>query len=102
MKPIIAKDLLSMVALDLHGPLPVSKANFPYMLVLLNVISMIVKLHPLRNATSVLVTQKFLQNYVKVAGKPTCAPSDRGPRFRSDYWNNNLKAAGILPTKSSV
>lgn len=68
MKSVVAKDLLSVVSVDLHGPLPVSKRNFSFIFVLLDVHAKFVKLCPLRNATGILVTRKFLQDYINDLG----------------------------------
>lgn len=100
--PVMSNKLLSLVSVDLFGPLPKSKGNFQFVLLALDVYSKFIKAYPLRNSTAVLVTRKITQNYLVDVGTPETIISDHGPCFRSDYWGSALKDCGIQPRKTSV
>ena len=100
--PIVADKFLQIVSVDLFGPLPTSVGNVQNILVCLDVYSKYVKLYAIRRATGSNVTRKFMNKYVNEVGKPLTVVADRGPCFRSNVWEQQLKEIGVTPGHSSV
>lgn len=100
--PVLAEAPLDRLSVDLYGPLPRAFGSFQSILVVVDVFSKFVKFIPIRNATGVVVTRNFISKYVNVIGKPKLVITDRGPCFRSRFWDNSLKALNIKPRHSSV
>lgn len=100
--PVLASKNLELVSVDLFGPLPKSYGNFQNVLVVLDVFSKFVQFLPVRNATGVLVTRKFISSFVDKFGAPENVISDHGPCFRSHFWDKALKSKGTQPKHTSV
>ena len=100
--PVLAAAPFDQLSVDLYGPLPRAFGSCQYILVVLDVCSKFIKFIPIQKATAVVVTRNFLQKYVEKIGKPKMVVADRGPCFRSKYWDTSLKALDINPRHSSV
>lgn len=79
-----------IIAVDFVGPFPRSKAGHTYILVVVDVFSKFILIHPLRAATATN-TVKFLDERVfDVFGTPETIVSDNGKQFKSTEFSNFL------------
>lgn len=102
LQPVLASSCLELVSVDIYGPLPKSFGNLTCILVVLDIFSKYVRLIPVRSATGVIVTRRFIKGFVEQIGKPVTVISDHGPCFRSAIWDRSLKQLGIQPRHTSV
>jgi hypothetical protein len=80
---------------DLYGPLPVGRFGFRYVFVCFDVFLKLVKLYPLKSATTKACLNKILNDYVENIMCPKCIFSDSGTQFPSKGWKNELVGIGV-------
>lgn len=102
MKNIIPEAPLSLVAVDLYGPLPVGKGGVAYLFVVLDTFSKYVKLYPIKKATARAVSKRMVEDYVQEVGKPQVVLSDHGTQFTSQLWRQRLEQSGMIAKFTSV
>lgn len=94
-----------MIALDLVGPLPRSSHGNVYILIVMDIFSKFVILHPLRTATSAPIIKFLEQNIFFMFGCPTVMIQDNGTqltsksykKFAADYGVNIWYNASYTP-----
>lgn len=84
-----------MISIDFIGPLPRSRAGFVFILVVVDLFSKFVHLHPMRSA-STQSTVKCLNDHIFLLfGTPRYVISDNGPQFTSIIYKKFLVAHGV-------
>lgn len=78
------------IAIDFMGPFPRSKAGYTHILVVVDLFSKFVLIHPLRAATSKHTIQFLEDRIFDVFGTPETVVSDNGKQFRSSEFLNFL------------
>ena len=91
-----------LVTVDFFGPLPRARGGMQYLLVVLDAFSKLVRLYPLRRATTDISLKKILDKYIPECGKMSRILSDNGTQFASARWKNRLELEGIKVLYSSV
>lgn len=86
-----------MLSLDFIGPLPRSKKGNTMLLVILDVFSKYVLLHPMRSATGEKLVQYLEENVFMVYGVPNIIVSDNGTQMTSKIYKNLLEAYKVRP-----
>lgn len=84
-----------MIALDLAGPLPRSKKGHNFLLVVMDVFSKFVLLHPLKNATSAPILKFLEENVFLMFGCPSVVIQDNGPQLTSKSYREFMSNYGI-------
>ena len=59
-----------------------------YIFVVLDTFSKFVKLYSVKRATSKVLSEKIMQDYMTKVGKPKVILSDHGPQFISGKWRD--------------
>lgn len=80
-----------MISVDLVGPLPRSKGGFSFILVVLDVYSKFVLLHPLKRATAETVIKFLEQNVFLMFSVPSVVICDNGSQFIAKKFKDFLK-----------
>ena len=91
-----------LITVDFYGPLPRGRGGVEYIFVVLDAFSKLVRLYPLRKATTKAAVNKILNNYVLDCGKPERILSDNGTQFTSAKWKSELHNASIKVVYSSI
>jgi len=68
---------------NIYGSLPSGWNGVSYIFVFLDNFSKFVKLYPLKRATSIATTNRMIDNYIPIYGKPKIIVSDYGVQFNS-------------------
>lgn len=84
-----------IVSLDLMGPLPRGQLGVKYVLALLDIFSKHVKLYPLRKATTEIILNKVLNDYLPMYGPIEKILTDNGTQFQNDRWKQQLKKRNV-------
>ena len=72
-----------LVTVDFYGPLPRGRGGVQYLLVVLDAFSKLVKIFPLKNATTQMSLKSIIDKYIPECGKPKRILSDNGTQFTS-------------------
>lgn len=102
LQPIVASERGEIVALDIYGPLPKSRASACYLLVVLDRFTKHVSLYPLRRATTRACLNRLTTDYFATVGRPKKILSDHGTQFSTKKWKIILESLGVQVMYSSV
>ena len=91
-----------LATVDFYGPLPRGRGGVQYLFVVLDAFSKLVRLYPMKNATTHMSLKRIFDNYIPECGKPKRILSDNGTQFTSLKWRNALEAEGIKVIFSSI
>lgn len=91
-----------LVTVDYYGPLPRARGNVEYVFVVLDVFSKLVRLYPLKRATTLSSLDKILNKAIPECGKFNRILSDNGIQFKSKKWKDSLEDKGIKVLYSSI
>lgn len=91
-----------LITVDFYGPLPRSTGGVQYIFVVLDAFTKLVTLYPIKKATTIVVLNKILNNYIEKRGLPARILSDNGRQFASPKWKRALEGAGIKVIYSSI
>lgn len=91
-----------LATVDFYGPLPRSIGGVQYLFVVVDAFSKLVRLYPIKRATTRIVLKKLCDNYFSDVGKPTRILSDNGTQFTSPVWKNTLEKLGLKVIYSSI
>ena len=91
-----------LITVDFYGPLPRGRGGVCYLFVVLDAFSKIVRMYPMKKATTYMSLKKLTENYIPDCGKPQRVLSDNGTQFTSPKWRNRLELEGIKVIFSSV
>lgn len=83
-----------MLSVDLVGPLPRSKGGFSYILVVLDVFSKFVLIHPLKKATADTVLKYLESDVFMIFGVPSVVICDNGSQFIANKFKKCLEDYG--------
>lgn len=86
-----------MISIDLIGPLPRSKNGNIFLLVVLDIFSKFVLLHPIRKANSKSVIKYLENNVFMLFGVPNVAIQDNGCQFISKNYKEFLEEYEVRP-----
>ena len=89
------------VALDLVGPLPVSQGKDKYLLVIQDCFSKWLEVIPIRNKTTLTVTEAFVAHWVSRFGSPRILHQDNGSEFTSTMFKEMCDVLGIARTTTT-
>lgn len=92
---IIPSKLRDLAAVDLFGPLPMTRNGSRYVLVAIELTSKYVTFSPIRCANSKTISRAFARDFLRQVGKVGGVISDNGPQFRSVEWRRMLRRKGI-------
>lgn len=92
---IICSGKNEQLAIDVIGPLPTSRGNVKYILIVLDIFTKFVKLYPLRTANTKNILNKMLNLHFPEYGLPKKIQSDNGTQFKSNQWINKMEELGI-------
>lgn len=99
---IIPNTKNELLALDIYGPLPVSRGGVSYVLVLLDVFSKYVTFYALKKATTRAILNRLTTDYFPKIGLVKNILSDHGTQFTSGKWKETLESLNIKVIYSSV
>lgn len=102
MRNVIANEPLELLSVDLFGPLPRGRGGVETIFVVLDVFTKFVKLYPVKRATTKVLLNKILDDYVVKIGKPGTILSDHGSQFASHIWKGKLEESNIRVKYSAV
>lgn len=102
MQNINATAPLDKVCVDLYGPLPSAWNGVKYIFVVLDCFTRFVRLFSIKRATALIVTNRMIDSYVNIHGKPKFVLSDHGVQFTSKIWQARLSDLNINVTMTSV
>lgn len=86
-----------MLSIDFIGPLPRSKKGNTMLLVVLDVFSKYVLLHPMRSATAEGLVRYLEENVFMVYGVPNVIVSDNGPQLTANKYKAFLDEYKVKP-----
>ena len=91
-----------LITVDFYGPLPRGRGGVQYLFVVLDAFSKLVRIFPLKNATTMMSLKCIVDKYISECGKPKRILSDNGTQFTSPKWRNMLEEQGINVIFSSI
>ena len=91
-----------LATVDFYGPLPRGRGGVEYIFVILDAFSKIVRLYPLKKATTQIALKKIIEHYIPDCGKPNKILSDHGTQFTSPRWREELEKLNIKVLFSSI
>jgi transposase InsO family protein len=86
---------MEMVAIDMIGPLPLSKSGNKYILTVIDYLTRLCVAVPMADASSETFVRSFIHYFVCVHGVPRRLLSDRGSNFTSDISQAVFAQLGI-------
>ena len=91
-----------LATVDFYGPLPRAQGGVQYLFVILDAFSKLLKVYPMKNATTYMSSKRIFENYIPECGKPKRLLSDNGTQFTSPKWKDALEKEGIKVIFSSI
>lgn len=91
-----------LLSIDFYGPLPATRGGFKYILSTIDTFRKLVKLYPMRRATTRNALTKILEDYIPNYGKPDEIIYDHGTQFTSKNGIDALKQENIPLIFSSM
>ena len=89
------------IAIDITGPLPVTKSGYRYILGVIDYFSRFIMLVPLRNIDSKTVAEVLFKKWICLFGAPYSIHSDRGLCSESSLFLDLCKLCGINKTRTA-
>lgn len=89
------------MALDILGPLPLSKEKNRYLLVVQDYFTKWAEAIPIKDIEAVTVAQKFIERVVSIFGVPLSMHSDQGSNFESNVFKEMCNILGIHKTRTT-
>lgn len=94
----LAKQPLELVAVDLLGQLPKTKAGNCFILVMADQFTNLTQVVPLKRTSGLDVAKEFESHWVFKYGAPKEVLSDNGAQFASKLYKNTCCVFGIANT----
>ena len=91
-----------LATVDFYGPLPRSQGGVEYIFDILDAFSKLVKLYPMRKATTRGCLKKIFDSYIPEGEKSQRILADNGTQFTATLWKNQLESNGIKTVFSSI
>ena len=92
---------LERVAIDILGPLPLSRQGNKYLLIVQDYFTKWVEAYPLPNQEAVTVAEVLVQQFVAGFGVPLFLHSDQGRNFESTVFAEMCSLLGIHKTHTT-
>lgn len=73
-----------------------------YIFVVLDNFSRFIRLYPLKRPTAAVVTNRMINKYIPIYGRPICIGSDHGVQVISKTWQRRLSEIKVPYTLTSV
>jgi hypothetical protein len=89
------------IAIDIAGPLPLSKNGERYLLGIVDYFSKYPMLLPIKNMESKTVAEAIFTNWICTFGVPDVIHSDRGTSFESELFHELCQLTGVRKTKTA-
>ena len=86
----------------MYRPLPRGRGGVLYVFVVLDTFSKFFKLYSIKRATSKVLSEKIVRDYMISVGKPKIILSDHGPQFISGKWRQTLGWEAVSYTHLDV
>lgn len=101
--PIVSKDRLEKVFIDICGPLPSSGGNHRYkhIIILFDHFTKFTKLYPISRAITKNILKVITDKFIPEVGIPSTIVSDHGTQFRGSLWKNHLSNLNIRTYKTA-
>ena len=93
---------LERVAVDIMGPLPITKMGNRYLLVIGDYFTKWVEAIPLKNQEANAVASELVDKFVSIFGVPIQIHSDQGTNFESCVFQEMCTILGIEKTRTTV
>uniref|UniRef100_A0A2S2NEK6 RNA-directed DNA polymerase n=1 Tax=Schizaphis graminum TaxID=13262 RepID=A0A2S2NEK6_SCHGA len=84
-----------VVSLDLMGPMPRGQLGARYILALLDIFSKHVKLYPIKRATTDIILNKVINDYLPSFGPIRKILTDNGTQFQNIRWKQQLSQINV-------
>ncbi|KAL7297004.1 hypothetical protein TKK_0009436 [Trichogramma kaykai] len=95
-QPIIPEGPNELLSIDFIGPFPSGIKDYRYILVTVDVFTKFVQLYSIVKATSHIVFNRIIDDYVKKYGVIKRIQSDRGSQFTSKTWRKAMQNQGTI------
>ncbi|CAC5375365.1 unnamed protein product [Mytilus coruscus] len=92
---------MERVALDIFGPLPLTKRNNKYILVISDLFTKWTEAIALPNQESSTICTAFIDHFVTKFGAPLQLHSDQGRNFKADIFQRMCNLLGIHKTRTT-
>jgi len=96
-----ALEPFSGLAMDLLGPLTISRGGHKHVLVICDRFTKLTRAIPLRVATALTVSSALIDTWVAAYGIPDSVLTDNGPQFASVYYQGILGLLGMASNYTS-
>jgi transposase InsO family protein len=92
---------MERVAIDILGPLPITRAGNKYVLVMIDCFSKSAEAVALPNQEAATITKAFVEKFVCRFGTPLQIHSDQGRNFESTIFQEMCKILQIDKTRTT-
>jgi hypothetical protein len=89
------------IAIDVTGPLPMSKSGHRYILGIIDYFSKYPMLLPIKNMEAKTIAEAIFNHWICTFGAPDTIHSDRGTCFEAEIFHNLCQLSGIRKTKTA-
>ncbi|KII65512.1 Transposon Ty3-I Gag-Pol polyprotein [Thelohanellus kitauei] len=96
------EDVFERVAMDILGPLPISKHGNKYIIVISDYFSRFIEAYPLANIDAKTVAKVFVDQFIFRYGIPKYLHTDQGACFESQLVKHVCETLGIIKTKTTA
>ena len=93
---------LDRVALDIMGPLPLTKRNNKYILVIGDYFTRWMEVYPIPHQNAEVIAEKFVKEFIARYGAPLEVHSDQGRNFESELFKEVCKILEIHKTRTTT
>ncbi|CAC5407930.1 unnamed protein product [Mytilus coruscus] len=97
----ISGEPMERVALDIFGPLPLTKRSNKYILIISDLFTKWTEAIALPNQESSTICTAFIDHFVTKFGTPLQLHSDQGRNFQADIFQRMCKLLGIHKTRTT-
>lgn len=98
----LAECKLDKVFVDICGPFPISRGNYQFIFIMIDGFTKLVKLYPLRRATTKIILNVITKKYLPEVGHMRTILSDWGTQFKGKLWKDTLNSLNIKTYKSAT
>lgn len=97
----ISGEPMERVAVDIFGPLPLTKQGNKYILVISDLFTKWTEAIAIPNQESTTIYKAFVDNFITKYGTPLQIHSDQGRNFQSDTFKGMCTVLGIDKTRTT-
>lgn len=92
---------MERVAMDILGPLPLTKQQNKYILVIVDLFTKWTEAVAIPNQESKTICKAFIDNFITKFGAPAQVHTDQGRNFQADIFQETCKLLGIHKTRTT-